>query len=322
MLKYHRTLVAVVAIKKEEVREGKISVIGVTEAAVVEAAIVIDHKVNPEIPEKEGASKVEVISIEMRPYFLLLFILSTFTILSQEVDTSTEEQISAVVVNAQTDETMESVHVVNLNQVIGTITNEKGEFTITAAVNDTLYFSYLGFKSQKIRITNDMFKFENTKIALTELAYALEEVIVRPYQLTGYLEIDVKNLPINTSYQYSISGLSVGYEAGSKSPSAVTKVLGAILNPADLLRNLFGKQPNQMKKLRKMKEDDQIRNLLATKFDREILTELLQIEKLDIQDILNNCNYSKSFITTANDLQILDAISSCYEDFKVLNRKN
>ncbi|MDX1326677.1 MAG: carboxypeptidase-like regulatory domain-containing protein, partial [Arenibacter sp.] len=42
---------------------------------------------------------------------------------------------------------------------------------------------------------------------------------------------------------------------------------------------------------------------------------------VDIDDILSNCNYSQSFITTANDLQILDAISSCYEEFKVLNRK-
>jgi hypothetical protein len=236
-------------------------------------------------------------------------------------ETSEDSTINAIVVNAQTDVPMESVHVVNLNQVVGTITNEKGEFSIRAAVNDTLYFSFLGFKSQKIRITNDMFKFEDTKIALTELAYALEEVIVRPYQLTGYLEIDVKNLPINNSYQYSISGLSVGYEGGNKNPSAVTKVLGAILNPADLLRNLFGRQPNNMRKLRQMKEDDQIRDLLASKFDRETLVELLQLEKVDIQDILNNCNYSKSFITTANDLQILDAISSCYEEFKVLNRK-
>jgi hypothetical protein len=92
------------------------------------------------------------------------------------------------------------------------------------------------------------------------------------------------------------------------------------LNPADLLRNLFGKKPNQMRKLRQVKEDDEIRNLLASKFDRETLTELLQLEKVDIEDILNNCNYSKSFIKTANDLQILDAISGCYEDFKVLTR--
>ncbi len=257
----------------------------------------------------------------MKPLLIIILLfISTFSF-AQEEEILEEKEIKAIVVNAQTDAVMGDVHVINLNKVKGTITKEDGEFTILASVDDILYFSFLGFKSQKIRVTNDMFKFQNTKIALTELAYALEEVIVKPYQLTGYLEIDVKNAPINNAYQYSISGLSVGYEGGNKNPSAVTKVLGAILNPADLLRNLFGKQPNQMKKLRKIKEDDQIRDLLASKFDREVLMELLQIEKLDIQDILNNCNYSKSFIRTANDLQILDAISSCYEDFKVLNRK-
>lgn len=251
-------------------------------------------------------------------YFFIL--VSVWAFSQDEATENQDQEFKALVVNAQTGFPLESVHIVNLNKVVGTITNGKGEFAITAAVNDTLYFSFLGFKSQKIRITNDMFKFEDTEISLTELAYALEEVIVRPYQLTGYLEIDVKNLPINSGYQYSISGLGVSYEAGNKSPSAVTKVLGAILNPADLLRNLFGKKPNQMRKLRQVKEDDEIRNLLASKFDRETLTELLQLEKVDIDDILNNCSYSKSFIKTANDLQILDAISGCYEDFKVLNR--
>ncbi|WP_435622692.1 carboxypeptidase-like regulatory domain-containing protein [Flagellimonas sp.] len=258
----------------------------------------------------------------MKRTLLLLFLLFSFLGFSQnESDSPVEGEITAKVINAQSGYTMESVHVINLNKVVGTITNQEGRFSIPAAVNDTLYLSFLGFKSQKVRVTNDMFKFEETEIALTELAYALEEVIVRPYQLTGYLEIDVKNLPINNSYQYSISGLSSSYEAGNKNPSAVTKVLGAILNPADLLRNLFGKKPKQLRKLRQMKEDEDIRNLLASKFDRETLTELLQLEKMDIDDILSNCNYSKSFILTANDLQILDAISSCYEEYKVLNRR-
>ncbi|QBA64423.1 carboxypeptidase-like regulatory domain-containing protein [Muriicola soli] len=260
--------------------------------------------------------------MKLKFFTIVLLVGSYLTFAQEETSEVILQEFKAQVINAQTEEALESVHVVNLNQVIGTITDTEGQFTIQAAVNDTLYFSYLGFKSQKIRVTNDMFKFMDTKIALTELAYALEEVIVRPYQLTGYLEIDVKNLPINTSYQYSISGLSKSYEAGSKNPSAVTKVLGAILNPADLLRNLFGKKPNQMRKLRLIKEDDEIRDLLASKFDRETLTELLQLEKVDIEDILSNCNFSKSFIRTANDLQILDAISSCYEEYKVLNRKS
>jgi len=258
----------------------------------------------------------------MKKYILPIFVFLFFIGFSQEEENNDiEKEIKAIIVNALTDTPLESVHVVNLNKVIGTITNKKGEFTISAAVNDTIYFTFLGFKPQKVRVTNDMFKFKDTKITLTELAYALEEVIVQPYQLTGFLEIDVKNIPLNDGFQYSISGLSRGYEAGSRNPSAVTKVLGAILNPADLLRNLFGKKPNQMKKLRKIQQDDQISDLLAAKFDRETITELLQIEKTDIDDILTNCNYSKSFIATANDLQILEAISGCYEDFKVLNRK-
>jgi len=233
-----------------------------------------------------------------------------------------EGEIRGSVVNAQDEMPMDNVHVVNLNQVIGTITNAKGEFAIQAKVNDTLYFSFIGFKPISIRVTNDMFKFQNTKISLTELAYALEDVVVRPYQLTGYLEIDSKNLPVNQAGRYSISGLQKGYEAGGGNPGAISKVLGALFNPADFLHNLFGKKPQQMRKLRKMKEDDEIRDLLASKFDRETLMALLQVDKVDIDDILRNCSYSDEFIKTANDLQILDAISACYEEYKVLNRVN
>jgi len=96
--------------------------------------------------------------------------------------------------------------------------------------------------------------------------------------------------------------------------------LSAIFNPADFLYNIFGKRPKQMKKLRQMKDDDEIRNLLQSKYDRETLMAVLQLEKLDIDEILNNCSYSKSFIRSANDLQILDAISECYEQYRILNR--
>ena len=232
------------------------------------------------------------------------------------------QTLTAFVENAADDKPIPSVHVINLSQVIGVITDKSGKFEIPAKLNDTLYLSYLGFKSIKIRVTNDFLKFENSKIQLTELAYALEEVIVSPYKLTGYLDIDAKNIPISNSFRYSIPGLPTrGYEGGSRNVGAFSKVINSIFNPADFLYNLFGKNPRQLKKLKQMKDDYRIRELLASKFDRETLQELLQIEKIDIDEILRNCNYSDNFIMTANDLQILDAISGCYEEFKVLNRK-
>ena len=83
---------------------------------------------------------------------------------------------------------------------------------------------------------------------------------------------------------------------------------------------MFGKKPNELRKLKKMKEDDEIRNLLASRFDREMLTVLLQVDRVDLDEIVSQCNYSKGFIQTANDLQILDAINECYEEYKVLSR--
>jgi hypothetical protein len=100
----------------------------------------------------------------------------------------------------------------------------------------------------------------------------------------------------------------------------VTKVLGAIFNPADFLYNIFGKKPREMKKLRKMKKQDEIRSILASRFDREMLTALLQVDKVDLDLLISECNYSDDFIKTANDLQILDAISECYEEYKILSR--
>jgi len=226
-----------------------------------------------------------------------------------------------MVVNDATEQPLENVNIVNLNSVRGSSTDQDGRFTLRASVNDTLYFSYLGFKSIRVRVTNDWLKYGDIKVKMTELGIALEEVVVRPVELTGYVEVDAKLIPIYDNYRYRISGLGGGYEAGDFNPGAVSNVLGAIFNPADFLYNIFGKRPKQMKKLRKMKEDDAIRNLLAGKYDRETLMAVLQLERVDIDEIVNRCNYSEDFIRTASDLQILDAISECYEEYRVLNRK-
>lgn len=252
----------------------------------------------------------------MKRVLLITFLFAFISSFAQE-----EAMINGTVLNDATDKPLENVNIVNLNTVKGASTDQNGKFAIRASVNDTLYFSYLGFKSIRVRVTNDWLKFGEIKVKMTELGIALEEVIVRPVQLTGYVEVDARLIPVYDNYRYRISGLSTGYEGGKSKPGAVNSVLSAIFNPADFLYNVFGKRPKQMRKLRQMKEDDQIRNLLASKYDRETLMAVLQLERVDIDEIVNRCNYSEDFIRTASDLQILDAISECYEEYKVLNRK-
>ena len=253
----------------------------------------------------------------MRKFLTLSFCLICTFIYSQD----SKNRVTGKVESESSKTSLQNVHVLNLSKVVGTITDEEGFFEINASVNDTLYFSYIGYKPLKIIVTNDLIKYEDNDLTfnLTELALALEEVIITPYRLTGYLEIDVKNAPINSSPRYRIIGLpNLGYEGGRRTRSGISKVLGAIFNPADFLNSLFKRNPKKMAKLRLIREDEEIKSLLSTKFDREVLVQLLGIPKIDINEILRNCSFSDTFIKEANDLQIMEAINECYDEYKLL----
>lgn len=255
----------------------------------------------------------------MRYIAVFLFLLLSNAIFAQVSDENT--RVSGTISNDNTNLPISNVNIINLNKVIGSVSNEKGYFEINVSVNDTLLLSYIGFQSLKIRVTNDWIKNKTTKIQMTEKAIALEEIIIQPYYLTGYLEVDSKLIPVHENYRYSISGLSHGYEAGEYSPNAFSRVMGSIFNPADLLYNTFGKKSKEFKRLKQMRKDDTVRNLLESKYDRETLATLLGVDKKEIAEILEHCNYSEAFVKTANDLQIMDAISGCYEEYKVLKKK-
>lgn len=253
----------------------------------------------------------------MRYFAVFLFSLLSLCSYAQQPAT-----ITGIIINDGTLKPAANVNVININTVKGTLTDAKGKFTIEASANDTLHLSLVGYQSIKVRVTNDWINnATTTKIPLTERAYTLEEIVINKYNLTGYLQIDSKLAPIRQqNYRYRISGLPQGYEGGQNSPGAFKRIVSSVLNPADLLHNIFGKKPAEMRRLREMKKDDTVRNALASKFDRETLAALLGVTKDEIVDILERCNYSEAFITTANDLQIMDAISGCYEEYKALNR--
>jgi hypothetical protein len=254
----------------------------------------------------------------MKYFVALLFFSLSISAFSQQ--TNATKKVNGTIINSTTTFPLPNVNIININKVKGTISNARGNFEIDADVNDTLHITMIGFQSLRVRVTNDWVKNGNAKIELTEKAIALEDVKVRKYSLTGYLEVDTKLIPDEENYRYSISGLPQGYEAGEYSPKAFSRVMNSIFNPADMLYNFFGKKPKELKKLKQMKKDNTVKALLETKFDRETIAILLGIDKKDIPEILQHCNYSEAFIQTANDLQILDAISQCYEQYKVLKK--
>lgn len=217
-------------------------------------------------------------------------------------------------------EPLKGAHLFNLNSVIGSVADGDGNFSISTKVNDTLYISYVGYQSIKLRITNDLLKGNELVIELHEKTEQFNEIVVKSHKLIGVLEIDAKNVPVDKYSRIHINGVSQTYEVGSVSRRGYNSSVDAMFQPINLMYDKFGKDPRQLKKIKKLRDDDELRQMLESKFNRELMMEYLDIDAQELNDLLNECNYSDYFIKQASDLQLIEAVLLCYENYKAIKK--
>ena len=75
-----------------------------------------------------------------------------------------------------------------------------------------------------------------------------------------------------------------------------------------------------IRKLKKLRSNDNLRSMLEGKFNRELMMEYLDMDSQELTDLLNECNYSDYFIRSASDLQLIEAILLCYENHKAIKK--
>ena len=227
--------------------------------------------------------------------------------------------LHAIVVSDNISKPLQNANVIDLENLNGVSSDENGKFELEVFVGDRLLISYLGYQSIQLVVTQDMIDIVNSKIIMRVKPFEIAEVSVSSYKLVGVLETDAKFIPTHTAYEVDTRGIPnqgvvlKQYDASK----IINNPLKAIFQPVDFLYSMFGSRPKQMRKLRKMKEADEIENLLIDRYDRELIMILLEVQKEDLDDILNSCHYSDAFIKNANDLQFLDAILDCYQSYKM-----
>jgi hypothetical protein len=254
----------------------------------------------------------------MQKTILLLLLILTVNSWGQ---TNTKKYLlQGKIIDGKTQAALKNAHIINLNKVTGVVSDNEGHFKTNVQINDTIYFSYIGYQSIKLRVSNDLLKGNELEIAMFELPVDLEEVIVKPYQLIGVLEVDAKNVPIDKFARIHINGLPQTYEVGAPIQKKFNTASDALFHPVDFIYELFGKNPKQLKKLKKLRTEDALREMLEEKANREVLMEYLEMDKSQLNVLLDYCNYTDYFIKKASDLQVIEAVLECYENYKALKK--
>ena len=90
----------------------------------------------------------------LKKYTFFLFLFFSFLSAISQNDTLQIKILKGQIIDSENKKPLSASHILNLNSVTGTITNDEGFFELTAKANDTVMVSYLGYSSIKIKVTN------------------------------------------------------------------------------------------------------------------------------------------------------------------------
>lgn len=103
------------------------------------------------------------------------------------------------------------VHVMNITSQRATITNALGNFSINVKLGDSLVFSAVQLERKTMVVTAALMESKTLVVYMEEQVNVLDEVVLRPFDLSGDLEIDLKNTPKEKVYVTSTLGLPNAY---------------------------------------------------------------------------------------------------------------
>lgn len=211
------------------------------------------------------------------------------------------QQMNGIVIDKETREVIDVVHVINKRSLKGTLNDDKGYFEISIEFGDTIVFSNIGYKYYYFIYSDSASALEDVVIEMEEQNYLLSEVSIFNYKLTSNRNksIEIKE-PLYPKSEELGDGRIINAGPG---------------NPAEFLYNLFGSKPRQLRKLAELKAEDAYREKLKENNNRESVIGLTGLSRDELEAFMFYCKYSNVRMSTMNDYEFLLSVQACYSSY-------
>ncbi len=97
-------------------------------------------------------------------------------------------------ITAPIGEDVEGINIYNLSSQEGTVTDAEGVFNLRVGINDRVQVTALQFQSFTVIVDRGVMDVREMNIYMNPAVNQLEEVIVRPYDLSGSIVVDVRRI--------------------------------------------------------------------------------------------------------------------------------
>jgi len=237
-----------------------------------------------------------------------------------------------------------NVLIINLNSKESTITDSLGVFSIEAKLNDSIRFKSLQYQTKNIVITETIYLENSVEVKLVENVIKLDEVTVRPYNLSGKIEQDITRLGIEPAITSSSLGLpnaeikvlsqserlllvadrgeyvrfmTIEEKLKSQTPLGFL-MIGTVIN-ADKITNRLSGKTEVFENMVANDANLELEKELIAKFSKKTMSENLDIPEVNIDGFLTFCMSQKDFSEiseTGNMLTIWEYLKRKSIEFK------
>ncbi|WP_343487732.1 carboxypeptidase-like regulatory domain-containing protein [Allomuricauda sp. d1] len=262
----------------------------------------------------------------MKPALLFFFFCGLC--LSSVVYAQESKQLKGKVIAPNKDVT--GVVVRNINTQNAVITDFEGNFSINVQRNDTLIFLAVQFKNKVLPITSSVYNTAFVNVPLEEFVNELDEVEVRPFNLSGKLDEDVKTLQLEKDVSAEALGLP---NAGARIPTqserklqeaskgmySLSRPLTVSLNP---IINAITGRTKMLKNRVKIDATYAQTQEVQVSFDHRFFKEVLKIPDEKVDDFMYFCEVDSTFqeiVDTGDQLKMWEFLRFKSVDYRKNN---
>ncbi len=268
----------------------------------------------------------------IKKLFFLLFIGISPILFAQDIK---RVQVEGKI-HVPNDEDAEGISVYNISSQRGTVTDVNGRFEIAVAENDRLQIFALQYKTFTVVMDKGVIEQKMLTIFLNPGITQLDEVVIRPYDLSGNIRADIEKIPtysIGDDWDLSYKSLEFGYDfkpdqyssiEGNAAEEALNhNHLNYGLNFVSILGGvgnlLFSNDGQKANKEERQKRNEILSNNMQKRFSREFIHDNFDIPREKAFDFLffvQEKGLESEMLKPENEMQLMEYLRQKSREYK------
>ncbi|MTI33130.1 carboxypeptidase-like regulatory domain-containing protein [Xanthovirga aplysinae] len=244
---------------------------------------------------------------------------------AQQHTSVSQTELSGKLINKDDQQAAEFVHLINLNKKLGTITNENGIFKIIVSEGDKIVFSSVEYEMDTLTIENlETFKKDGIVVSLKPAAHMLDPLKIDIYpeeeefkkRILSYIPEEEFDLNLPKEAYLSEKFKKYKEEDFHDVDNGMGGDLVKVGIPTSFITEKFSKKAKERKKLALIKQEKGKQQLIHSKFNRDIVSDLTSLKGSRLDQFMEYCKFTEEFLLKSSKYEVLEAINKKFLAFQ------